>query len=247
MKKLLTFLIFALTFPAYSQGLDTTIKYDLNFDREEETIRLTYNESAQEFKLKINNDEFTGKYSDAYDAGIEIIDINRNDNLREVLVKGYGPSDQSDMYFFQFINGRITQCGHLPSNFGIEATGNGKLTEYAWMGFWTAKFRYEFDSKNKTITKIEDEFYDVDQPCEVKESFDLLKDRSDNSEVTFKLKPGTKITLVKADITEVCPSNDGSNDDFFCDWFLIKTSDGKKGWCRLKNFYEKVDGLVWAG
>ncbi len=247
MKNLFTFLLFVLSVTIYSQGIDTTFKYDLNFDREEENIRLIYNETAQEFRLKINNDEFTGKYSDAYDVGVEIIDINRNDNLREVLVKGYGPSDQSDMYFFQFVNGKITECGRLPSNFGIEVKGNGELTEYAWMGFWTAKLRYEFDSKNKTITKIVDEFYDVNQECQVKESFDLLKDRSDNSEVTSKLKPGTKLTLVKADISQVCPSNDGSNDDFFCDWFLIKTSDGKQGWCRLKNFYEKVDGLVWAG
>lgn len=247
MRKLFALLISVLTFSAYSQGIDTTIKYDLNFDREEETIRLTYNESVQEFKLKINNDEFTGKYSEAYDVGIEIIDINRNDNLREVLVKGYGPSDQSDMYFFQFVNDKITECGHLPSNFGIEVTGNGKLTEYAWMGFWTAKIRYEFDSRKKTITKIEDEFYDVNQECEVKTTFDLRKDKSDNSEVSVKLKPGTKLTLLKADISQNCPNAEQIYTEFYCDWYLIKTSDGKQGWCRLQDFVEKVDGLVWAG
>ncbi|MBL8016058.1 MAG: hypothetical protein JNK43_02215 [Ignavibacteria bacterium] len=247
MKKLFILLLLGFTFSAFSQGIDTTIRYDLNFDREEESIRVKYNESAQEFTLKINNDEFTGKYSDAYDVGVEIIDINRNDNLREVLVKGYGPSDQSDMYFFQYVNGKITQCGRLPSNFGIEVTGNGKLTEYAWMGFWTAKIRYEFDSKNKSITKIEDEFYDVNQECEVRTSFDLLMDKNDNSEVTVKLKPGTKLTLVKADISQNCPNPEDIYTEFYCDWFLIKTSDGKQGWCRLKNFHEKVDGLVWAG
>ena len=247
MKILFTVSILFLSSCIYSQNMDTTIKSDLNFDREEETIRVSYSEATQEFKLKINNGEFTGKYNDAYDIGVEIIDINRNDNLREVLIKGYGPSDQSDMYFFQFVNGKITECGHLPSNFGIEVTGNSELTEYAWMGFWTAKLRYDFNSKNKTITKIDEEFYDVNQECEVKTTFDLRKDKSDNSEVTVKLKPGTKITLVKADISQNCPNPEQVYTEFYCDWYLIKTSDGQQGWCRLQDFVEKVDGLVWAG
>ncbi len=247
MNILFALLLFALTISSYSQSRDTTFKYDLNFDRDEETIKCTYNENTQDFTIQIGNAKLSGTFLYSYDIGIDIIDINKNDNLREVVLKGYGNSDQSEMYFYQYIEGKIVPCGYLPSNFGIETTGNGKITEYAWMGFWTAKLNYDFDTKNKTITKIDDEFYEVKLDCEVKNSFKLLTGRDDNSDVAVNLNPKTKLTIVKADIRPVCEPVNGYSDDIMCDWFLIKTSDGKQGWCRLKDFYENVDGLIWAG
>ncbi|MEO8514114.1 MAG: hypothetical protein ABI543_11170 [Ignavibacteria bacterium] len=247
MKLIVTFLFFALTISLCSQSRDTTIKYDLNFDGNDETIKCTYNETTLDFTIQINNAKLSGTFIDSYDMGIEIIDINRNDNLREVLIKGYGSSDQNDMYFYQFIDGKIVECGHLPSNFGVEAKGNSQITEFAWMGFWTAKLRYDFDTREKTLTKVDDEFYDVKQDCEVINSFKLLSCRDDNSVVALSLTPKTKLTIIMADITPTCKYEDGTNDDFSCDWFLFKTSDGKQGWCRLKDFQQNVDGLVWAG
>lgn len=247
MKILFTLLLFVLTVSSHSQIKDTTLNIDLNFDREEERISCSYNEGTLEFSLRINNAVVNEKFMDSYDCAVEIIDINKNDNLKEVLVKGYGNSDQSDMYFYQYIDGKIVPCGHLPSNFGIEVTGNSKITEHAWMGFWTAKLNYDFDSKKKTITKIEEEFYDVNQECEVKSPFKLLVRKDDNSEVAVTLLPKTKLTIVKADISPVCKYEDGTDDDFSCDWFYFKTADGKQGWCRLKDFQQNVDGLIWAG
>ncbi|MCI0717234.1 MAG: SH3 domain-containing protein [Chlorobi bacterium] len=87
----------------------------------------------------------------------------------------------------------------------------------------------------------------MNQNAEVKEPFKLLASNNDNAEVTAVLKAGTKITLVKADITPAGEINRGYIEDMMCDWFLIKTSNGVKGWCRLKDFHEKVDGLIWAG
>jgi len=245
--KVIISFIFLFSSVLFGQIKDTTLNIDLNFDREEENISCSYNESALEFTLKINNAVVNEKFMDSYDYAVEILDINRNDNLKEVLVKGYGNSDQSDMYFYQYIDGKIVPCGHLPSNFGIEVTGNGKITEHAWMGFWTAKLKYDFDSKKKTITKIEEEFYDVNQECEVKSPFKLLVKKDDNSEVAVTLSTKTKLTIVKADISPVCKYEDGTNDDFSCDWFYFKTADGKQGWCRLKDFQQNVDGLIWAG
>lgn len=247
MKNLFGILLALITVSICAQNRDTTIKYDLNFDGRDEIIKCSYHESTYEFTLQIGSAAATGTFAESYDMGIEIIDINKNDNLREVVLKGYGNSDQNDMYFFQYLNGIIVNCGHLPSNFGVEAKGNSILTEYGWMGFWDIKFEYEFDSRNKTLTKVEKEFYDVNKECEVKTSFKLLTGRDDNSVVAVNLKPKTKLTIVKADITPACDPVNGYTDDMMCDWFLIKTSDGKQGWCRLKDFYENVDGLVWAG
>ncbi len=247
MKQILTTLLLILTFSVNAQIRDTVFSVDLNFDRNEDKISCTYNENTLEFTLKINNAAVTEKFIDSYDCAVEVIDINRNDNLKEIVVKGYGNSDQADMYFYQYINDKIVPAGHLPSNFGIEVTGNGKITEYAWMGFWTAKIRYDFDTKNKTLTKIDEEFYEVNQECEVTAPFKLLVKRDDNSETAVTLSPKTKLTIIKADISPLCKYEDGSDDDFSCDWFFFKTSDGKQGWCRLKDFQQNVDGLIWAG
>jgi hypothetical protein len=223
------------------------MKIDLNYDRDEETIRLYHVADGEDFTLRINNAEIKGKFNYAYSSDLQIIDMYRNDNLKEVIVKGYGNSDETDMFFYQYIDGKIVEVGHLPSNFGVETDGNGTLTEHAWMGFWTIRIRYDFNTRKKTLTKIHEEFYDVNLECEVNNSFKLLRDRDDNSETAAMLKPKTKLTIVKADVSPVCKTPDGYDDSFFCDWYFIKASDGSEGWVRLKDFYEKVDGLIWAG
>ena len=53
--------------------------------------------------------------------------------------------------------------------------------------------------------------------------------------------------IIKADLSPTCKYEDGTDDNFSCDWYLFKTEDGKQGWCRLKDFQENVDGLIWAG
>jgi hypothetical protein len=230
-----------------SLARDTTVVLDVNFDGTDEVIKLHHAGENEPFELTINNKTIKGEFVYAYDSDLRIVDLNRNDNLREVVVVGYGPSDQNECFFYQLIEDDIVQVAHLPSNFGFETNGHGTLTEIAWMGFWSARFEYKFDSKAKTLTFAEKEFYDVNQQAEVKEPFKLLSSNNDSSAVVAVLKRGTKITLVKADITPACGINTGYIEDMMCDWFLIQTSSGVKGWCRLKDFHEKVDGLIWAG
>ncbi len=247
MKFILTIFILFSAILTFSQTKDTTFKHDLNFDREEETIWLHYDIDNSIFILKINNTKVSAAFMDSYDIGVEIIDINRNDNLKEILVKGYGSSDQNDMYFYQFTDNKIVPCGRLPSNSGIEVTGNNDITEYAWMGFWSVKYKYDFDTKNKTITKVDEEFYEVNLDCEVKNPFKLLLKRDDNSEVAVTLTPKTKLAIIKADLSPLCKYEDGTDDNFSCDWYYFKTTDGRFGWCRLSDFQQNVDGLIWAG
>jgi hypothetical protein len=226
---------------------DTTIVTDVNYDRSAETIKFTSDESGA-FTLKVNNQSVNGQFFEGYDAFIKIIDIDNNDNLREIAAGGYGSSDAMEWFFYQFIDGKIIPCGHLPGNFGIKTTGNKIVKEHVWMGFYSLDFRYRFDTENKTLTYIHEYVYDIDVPAEVTKPFSVLKYRYDNSEVVKTLKPKIKIALVKVDLTPQC--NDEISDYRFddnCDWFLVKTEDGIQGWCRLKDFMDNVEGLIWAG
>ena len=243
--KAILFLLFILSLKIHAR--DTTVVMDINFDRTEENIKFTSNENGQ-FTLRINEKLINGQFVEGYDAFIEIIDMDRNDNLREILVMGCGSSDYLECFFFQFVNREIIQCGYLPGNFGVKAKGNKILKENIWMGFYSIEFAYKFDTKNKSLTYIKEDLYDIDVKAEVAVPFKILKSRYDNSGVVQTLKPKTKIKLVKVDINPKCSEEimDYKFDDN-CDWFLIKTEDGIRGWCRLKDFRDNVDGLIWAG
>lgn len=247
MNKLIFTVLLFLGAGLYSKTADSTLNIDLNFDSREETVKLKYVPDNLDFTLSVNNQSVSGVFMDAYDAVIEIVDIDRNDGLREIVVKGFGSSDQTECFFFHFKDGKIVKCGYLPSNLGIKADGSKILTEINWMGFYSIENKYEFDSRAGTLTPISEELYEVNIPAEVKEEFVLLKYRNDDSERSAVLKPGTKITLVKTDITPVCELGTDSRFDMMCDWFLIRTSDGREGWIRLNTFNEKVEGLIWAG
>ena len=226
---------------------DTTIVTDVNYDRNEETIKFTSDESGA-FTLTINNKSVSGQFIEGYDAFIRIVDIDNNDNLKEIAAGGYGSSDYMEWFFYQFADGKIIPCGNLPGNFGIKTDGSKILEEHVWMGFYSLDFQYRFDSKNKTLTYIHEYVFDIDVPAEVTNPFSIMSYRYDNSEIVKTLKPKTKITLVKVDLTPQC--NEEISDyrfDDFCDWFLVKTEDGVQGWCRLKDFMDNVEGLIWAG
>jgi len=243
-KKIL-FLLFVLSLKVHAA--DTTIVTDVNYDGNNEKIKFTSSEDGS-FTLIINDKNINGQFIEGFDARIEIIDMDRNDNLKEIVAEGYGSSDYLECFFYQFADGSIVPCGYLSGNFGIKTGGNKILEEHIWMGFYSLDFEYEFDTKNKTLTYIQQNIYDIDVPAEVTKPFSVLKYRYDNSAVVMTLKPGTKISLVKVDITPKCMEEqiDYKFDDN-CDWFLIKTEDGVQGWCRLKDFRDNVEGLIWAG
>jgi hypothetical protein len=237
--KIILFLLFVLSIKVYAA--DTTIVTDVNYDANNEKIHFTSNEDGS-FTLEINNKNINGQFMEGYDARIEIIDMDRNDNLKEIAAGGYGSSDYMEWFFYQFVDDKIVPCGYLPGNFGFKTNGRKILEEHVWMGFYSLDFQYRFDSENKTLTYIHEYVYDIDVPAEVIKPFSVLKYRYDNSEVVKTLRPMTKITLIKVDLTPKC--NEEISDYRFddnCDWFLIKTEEGIQGWCRLKDFMDNVE------
>jgi len=227
-------------------GRDTTISASLENNKGKETINATLNDSTQDFTLKIGSASTDGKFNDAFDIDLKVVDIDKDDNYKELVLIGQGPDDDNDCYFYEYANGSIIPCGHIENISSFKTDGNKQLQADSWMGFWTKTEDYSFDAKY--LVKKPKETYSISEVNgTVKNKISLLKNRSDDSPSAGSLKPGTKFTITKGDISPKCSDNDGSDNSYQCYWYYIISNDGTEGWCRLKNFENNVEGLPWAG
>jgi len=228
---------------------DTTVTIKPTLEKGKESIPVSciFNDSTQAFTLKIGNDAASGIFQDAFGIDLQLLDIDGNSSNNVLAVIGNGPDDDNEYYFYEYVNGKIIPCGHIDYANGVNTQGDKILKAEKWMGFWTVTEDYYFDDNSKTLVKKPKEFYTLEADGKVTHKFNLLKDRSDDSAVSGSLKTGTKIKVVKADISPTCKDADGNDDSFRCHWYFIQSADGTEGWARLKDFMENVEGLPWAG
>ena len=128
-------------------GKDTTIQASVENNKGKETIHASFNDSTQEFSVNIGNAIAVGKFSDAFDIDIQVVDIDKDDNYKDIVVIGQGPDDDNDCYFYEYIDGKIISCGRIENISQFQTTGDKMLQADSWMGFWTKTEDYSFDSK----------------------------------------------------------------------------------------------------
>lgn len=232
----------------YSQLRDTVINADINIDRKMEQVEVKFDgNGSYTYVLKVDNKEYRGELTNGEYAYTELIDINQNDGFTEIAIVEVGPSDGHDTYIFRF-DGNIIPLGTISGMSAPEVVGDGTAQAYWWMGFWGFNKKYRINDESNTIVEITQETYPVkDVEAVVMQSFELRAERDENSKVIATVSPGVNVKFIEADITPVCINSAGYEDDDECDWFLVETSGGAKGWVQLKNFRDKVEGLIWAG
>ncbi len=228
-------------------GKDTTFKASLETGKSAETISCSFNDSTLAFTLKIGNASVSGVFTDAFDIELRVLEIDKDDNYKQLVVMGLGPDDDNNCFFYEFAEGKIIACGHIEYTTGLKADGDKILKSDSWMGFWTLTKDYYFDANSRTLVNKPKDYYTLDVNAKVTKQIKLLENRSDNSSVSGTLKPGAKIRLIKADISPTCKDSDGNDESYLCHWYYIKAGDGTEGWCRLRNIQENVEGLPWAG
>lgn len=243
-----TFFIAFFASAGFSQLRDTTINADINPNRKMEKIEVKFsNDDGYGYTLKVDSKEYKGELINGEYAYAELIDINQNDGYTEIAIIDVGPSDGHDTYLFRF-NGDIIPLGRISGMSAPEPVGDGTAQAYWWMGFWGFNKQYMLDNDNNTITEIVKETYPVkDVEAVAIQPFQLRAERNEDSKVISTVNPGVNVKFIEADITPVCINSSGYEDDDECDWFLVETSDGAKGWVQLKDFRDKVEGLIWAG
>lgn len=248
MKKLILLGIFTFFISSIglSQHRDTVINADVNPGRKMERIEVNFEQDGgYGYVLKIDNKEYKGELINGDYAYAELIDMDDSDGYTEIAIIDIGPSDGHDTYMFRF-NGEIIPLGRISGMSPPDPVGNGIVESFWWMGFWGFNKQYKLEDGN--IIEIVMETYPVkDVEAVATQPFDLRESRNENSKVIGTVNAGANMKFLEADITPVCINSSGYEDDDECDWFRVVTDDGTTGWVQLKDFRDKVDGLIWAG
>lgn len=234
---------------------DTTLSGDLNHDNILDKVTVSfattdgmYSYLSGDFSVDINGSVYKDKCAEAEVFDAKIVSIEPDDMLPVVMVSCYAVGDIGEFFFYKYKNKEVVPLGSIKVWGTIEVPGNGKILFNDFMGFWNLQGEYIIDKESGKLVRVEKDTYDVpDIEATVKTSFSILKSRDDKSDVVMKLKPQTRFSVLKCDITPVCKNEAGYDDEYECDWYLLRTSEGKEGWVRLKDFRENVYDLPWAG
>lgn len=243
------------TCSSFAGTKDTVLSGDLNRDNVLDNVKVSFvtNDNGMysyldgDFSVTMNGATYKDKCEQAEVFDVKLVDIEVNDLSPAVLVSCYGIGDVGEFFFYRLKNKEVVSLGSIKLWGSLEVPGNGKVLTNDFMGFWTLKGEYIVDIESGKLVMVKKDTYDVNVEATVKTSFKILKSRDDKSSVIENLKPGTKLTLLKCDISPVCKNEAGYDDDYECDWYLLKTEAGKEGWVRLKDFRENVNDLPWAG
>jgi len=253
MIKVLALIIF-LSANLFAGTKDTTVSGDLNFDSIIDVVKVSfvtndglYSYLEGPFTVDINGTVYTDKCEEAEVFDVKIVGIGPDALNPAVMVSCFGTGDVGEYFFYEIKNKKIVSLGSIKVWGSAEVPGNGKILTNAWMGFWSLQGEYAIDKESGKLMMFKKDTYDVNIEGMVKTTFKIFKSREDNSEVVQNLKPGTKLTFLKCDISPVCKNEGGYDDEYDCDWYFLKTQGGTEGWVRFKDFKNSVEDLPWAG
>lgn len=202
---------------------------DLNGDGVVDTIRFTCREEAGDFTLYVN-DAFVIGEGENLDGYCRVVDIDAEDNVKEISVGEAGPSDDYATAFYYYDGKRVIPMGKIQgSEFGnvLKIDGSGELatktrgkTLHTW--FYPDFYRL---SEEHLLERIPQELYDMNCKVRVKKEFKLQKSRT-STETAVVLQPGEEVVILASDDKE---------------WCLVQNSKGARGWFAFEK-YDNIKG-----
>ena len=223
-----------------------TFEDDLDGNGIKEIINVTFtgesDRDVHDYIITINDEDYKGSFP--YDGVVsaEIIDIDRNDGQKEILVRFDGETDDIIDNFFIY-DGSIKKIGEVPGADISDIPGDGIITTFQWMGFWSREAKHKLE--NSVLVPIVEE-YKLDINSNVAETMVLRAAPSAGSRISATLGAETKIELQKVTIvSDKCFTSDGYEHD--CEWYYIESEDGESGWIEYENLIKGTMDLPWAG
>lgn len=284
MKTLLITLFVFCSITLYSQTHDTTFTAKLSSDWTQnkismkcKIIKVDYTENGETgkqdaflYELAIDNKSITDTilWSEDY-CQITLIDINKTDNSKEILITGPGMEDESCYRVYRNSDGPKLMC--KADYYGsFEPDGKGTVKAGRWTGFCSIYDKFTLSDNGDKLEMKTFDFYPVEMDYyyvnpttgdyesqkygKVVNSFELLLERNSTSKVVAKTKPGDKITITGIDLKAVKTiEKDAYNEDNEISWIWVqmKTEDGTTGWILMKQwdqeFWSKlIEGVMFA-
>ena len=223
-------------------SLGDTIEVDLDGDGKNEKVFYSLDD------FKINDVSYketiaTKVYEDTPDEFTYIIvDLDKNDNQKEIVLKSEGPSDDPSAHFFTYKNGSLIFLGGVPTNVSYTSfDGKGNIYGDVRLNILQTWFAPEtWVLKDNKIVYSEDHIY-YPRPYTLTLKVDLPVYENMDSQNTFIIKP-QKVTITQTD------------DKLFC---YLEAEDGSKGWFKVDNHnrlpdlnniaaWDVFDGLLYA-
>jgi len=208
---------------------------DLNGDGKSEKITFAVKPKELKFVITVAGSSQTGEFEDGGDPpeGFTIIDIDKNDQYKEIVVVCPAASDAHVHYIFAYDGRSLKKIGRF-TRF-VEFPGNGIVRVQEWAGFWVVHDKYVLDGPKHTLKKVPQEFYYVGVPATVKKTFPVYATRNDKTVVAYVRPKSSVIILLCAPFRERP------------EWYILKTETGLIGWVKEEIFQEHLDGIPWAG
>lgn len=282
-KVLLLLVVLCFLYPdAFASPADTTFKAVLNEGGSPLSISVKlkyipttlyqdgnpYETNITVFTLTVDGKTMSDSlpYEDSF--GVEIIDINKNDKSKEILISSGGSPDYI-FWVFAYSNGLIQL---LKSDYYQEFNpdGLGSVTAVKWAGFCVLKDKFILSKDGKKLEQEKVDFYTVkntfdengvekDYVVTAVKSFKIYKDRFSNCKVTSKkvnddikytvsgydemsvvteIKKGEKVVITGYD-TKYTTIKNSEGDETWWVWIQIKSASGKTGWIYMSAYDDR--------
>jgi len=195
---------------------------DLDGDGRTEKILLSCpNPEADEYTLCIDSLSVHDTGSNI-DGVYYLVDIDKNDKYRELVVSESGPSDDYKNTFYAYNGKGIVKLGKLqgwPEAVYFDQHGIVKAcTRGQTLQTWYYPDPYKL-FKHSRLERIPQDLYPVNTEISVIKTITLQKSRTDEGEA-YTLQVGDKATILSSDDRE---------------WCSVKNSEGEIGWFAFDN------------
>lgn len=197
------------------------IQYDLNGDGKKDVIK--YERIGDGFILSVNDKSISSNYYNLADS-FAIVDIDKKDKYKEIIISDYGPSNDDESAFYYYNGKDIIYMGTTGALFegGLGIDGSGKFSAVSRgqiLQTWFFDKFYTLSKEHKITLVPVDMYKTYEYPLFLKHSLRLNTNQK-NKKQYFTIQEGETVKIIGTDDKK---------------WCLIQCKNGKKGYIELKN------------
>ncbi|EKE07142.1 MAG: exported protein of unknown function [uncultured bacterium] len=206
------------------------VEEDLNGDGKKENISIEFKQIDYSYVAILHVDNIVTTTPGHVPSGhFGIVDIDKSDNQKEIVVTDEGDSSDYTTTFYQYDGQNLKLLGTTQGLYeNMTFDGKGKLTTQtraSILDTWFFADDYSL-STNNTLVNIPKYFYARDTEVTLLQALALKRSPQDDSTVITTLQKGEIARIIACDNKK---------------WCQIEKKDGLKGWFAVKDYATMVD------